>query len=110
MAAYFIAHGTLKDPKKMEEYVAKSGPIFAAHGGQFLTVGDVKAVLTGTHTHKRTAIFVFPDVASVESCYNSDAYRALWPLRHEAGDFDFVVMEEYGSTDRKLHEDTNNAE
>lgn len=95
MAAYFIAHGTLKDPAKMAEYVEKSGPIFAAHGGEFLTVGEVKAVLTGTHSRKRTAIFKFPDVASAERCYNSEAYKALWPLRGEAGDFDFIVMEEY---------------
>lgn len=110
MAAYFIAHGTLKDPKKMEEYVAKSGPIFAEHGGHFLTVGEVKTVLTGSHGHKRTAIFVFPDVASAEACYNSEAYRALWPLRHEAGDFDFIVMEEYGTAARKLHEDSDHVE
>jgi uncharacterized protein (DUF1330 family) len=110
MAAFFIAHGTIHNPAKMEEYVAKSGPIFAAHGGQFLTVGDVKAVLTGTHTQKRTAMFIFPDVASVEACYNSEAYRALWPLRREAGDFDFIVVEEYASADRKLHEETNHAE
>lgn len=109
MAAYFIAHGTIKNPQKMEDYVARSGPIFAAHGGQFLTVGDVKAVLTGSHSQKRTAIFVFPDVAAAEACYNSDAYRALWPLRHEAGDFDFIVIEEYGSAGRKLHEESGNA-
>lgn len=76
MAAYFIAHGTLKDPKKMEEYVAKSGPIFASFGGEFLTVDHIKTVLTGSHGHKRTAIFVFPDVASVEACYNSDALKS----------------------------------
>ena len=109
MAAYFIAHGTLKNPEKMDEYVTRSGPIFAAHGGKFLTVGDVKTVLTGSHGHKRTAIFVFPDVASAEACYNSDAYRELWPLRKEAGDFDFIVMEEYGSEESAKHLEAENA-
>lgn len=109
MAAYFIAHGTLRNPEKMAEYVARSGPIFAAFGGEFLAVGDVKSVLTGSHGHKRTAIFRFPDVASAEACYNSEAYRALWPLRREAGDFDFIVMEEYGAAESRLHVETNRA-
>ncbi|MBT9246214.1 DUF1330 domain-containing protein (plasmid) [Gemmobacter fulvus] len=95
MAAYFIAHGTVKDAAKMLEYVDRSGPCVAAFGGEFLTVGEVKSVLTGRHDHKRTAIFKFPDVAAAEGWYNSDAYRALWPLRNAAGDFDFIVMEEF---------------
>ena len=94
MAAFFIAHGTLKDPKKMEEYVHKTSPIVARFGGEFLGVGEVKTVLTGEHKHKRTAIFRFPDVASIEAWYNSEDYRALWPLRQEAGDFDFIGIEE----------------
>ncbi|MBX3567537.1 MAG: DUF1330 domain-containing protein [Rhizobiaceae bacterium] len=95
MAAYFIAHGTLKNPEKMLEYVDRSGPVVARFGGEFISVGAVKAVLTGSHRHKRTAIFKFPDVASIEAWYNSDDYRALWPLRNEAGDFDFIAVEEY---------------
>lgn len=95
MTAYFIAHGTLKDPEKMKEYVERSGPIVAHYGGEFLSVGGITAVLTGNHKHKRTAIFKFPDTAAAEAWFNSDAYRALWPLRAEAGDFDFIVMEEY---------------
>ena len=95
MAAYFIAHGTLKDPGKMEEYVERSGPIVERFGGEFLTVGGVAAVLTGSHSHTRTAIFRFPDTASVQSWYNSEDYKLLWPLREEAGEFDFIVIEEY---------------
>ena len=95
MAAYFIAHGTLKDAKKMEEYVERSSPIVASFGGEFIGVGNVSAVLTGSHNHKRTALFKFPNTAAVESWYNSEPYKELWPLRKQAGDFDFVVFEEY---------------
>lgn len=94
MAAYFIAHGTLKDAEKMEEYVERSGPVVASFGGEFISVGEVSAVLTGSHNHKRTAIFRFPDAASAEAWYYSDAYKELWPLRQQAGDFDFIVFEE----------------
>ena len=95
MSAYFIAHGTIRNPSKMDEYVEKSGPIFASFGGEFLTVGGVTHILTGSHNRERVAIFKFPDAAAAEACYNCDAYKRLWPLRAEAGDFDFIVFEEY---------------
>jgi uncharacterized protein (DUF1330 family) len=40
-------------------------------------------------------MFKFPNSTAAEACYNSDAYKALWPLRQEAGDFDFIVFEEF---------------
>ena len=103
MAAYFIAHGTVRDDAKMQEYVENVGPIVEAFGGEFITVGEVKSILTGEHAHKRTAIFKFPDVASIEAWYNSDDYRAFWPLRNEAGDFDFIAVEEYDFAELDRH-------
>jgi uncharacterized protein (DUF1330 family) len=95
MAAYFIAHGTVTDQTKMSEYVEKSGPIFASFGGEFVTVGGVTHVLIGSHSRDRVAMFKFPNSTAAEACYNSDAYKALWPLRQEAGDFDFIGFEEF---------------
>ena len=95
MAAYFIAHGTVTDHAKMSAYVEKSEPIFASIGGEFVTVRGVTHVLTGTHERERVAMFKFPDAAAAEACYNSDAYKAPWPLREQAGDFDFIVFEEF---------------
>jgi uncharacterized protein (DUF1330 family) len=95
MTAYFIAHGTVQSPEKMQRYVELAGPIVARHGGRWLTTGDVKSVLTGTHAHKRTAIFEFPSVAHAEAWFNDPEYKRIWPLRAEAGDFDFLVVEEY---------------
>lgn len=93
MPAYLISHGTLTDPEKMAEYVERSGPMAAKHGGEFIAVGPVTAVLTGSHDHNRVALFKFPDTQAVETWFNSDEYRQLWPLRKSAGDFDFVVFE-----------------
>jgi uncharacterized protein (DUF1330 family) len=95
MTVYFIAHGTVKDNAKMQQYVEQSGPVVARHGGQWLTTGEVKSVLTGKHGHVRTAIFTFPSVADAEGWFNDPEYKKLWALRSEAGDFDFILVEEY---------------
>jgi uncharacterized protein (DUF1330 family) len=95
MAAYFIAHGTLKDATKMERYVAISGPVMARHGGEWITTGEVKAVLTGAHKHQRTAIFKFPSIEYLQAWYNDPEYKVLWEFRKECGDFDFLAIEEF---------------
>jgi uncharacterized protein (DUF1330 family) len=92
---FFIAHGTVKNPEKMQKYVELSGPIVARHGGEWLTTGEVKAVLTGHHTHVRTAIFRFPSLEDAQGWFNDPEYKKLCDLRAEAGDFDFLLVEEY---------------
>lgn len=95
MTVYFIAHGTIKDPEKMERYVEASAPFVARYGGEWISTGEVKAVLIGSHAHKRTAIFKFPSMAHVEGWYYDPDYRKLWDFCQEAGDFDFIAVEEY---------------
>lgn len=95
MTVYFIAHGTIKDPEQMRRYVEMSSPIVARHGGEWISTGEVKAVLTGSHAHARTAIFRFPSMAHVEGWYNDPEYKKLWDFRKQAGDFDFIAVEEY---------------
>jgi uncharacterized protein (DUF1330 family) len=95
MVAYFIAHGTVKDQAKLEQYIARSSPHVAAAGGEFVSAGDVKAVLLGEHAHKRVAIFRFPDSASARAWFDTPGYQSLASLRAEAADFTFLVFEEY---------------
>lgn len=95
MTAYFIAHGTLRNAEKMQRYVALSGPLMARHGGEWISTGEVKRVLTGSHAHVRTAIFRFPSVEHAEAWFNDPEYKALWDFRKECGDFDFILVEEF---------------
>jgi len=94
MAAYLISHSTIKDEAKLAEYVEKSSPIAAEYGAEFITVGPVTAVLNGSHAHKRVAMFKFPNTTAIEDWFHCEAYKALWPTREAAGDFDFVVFED----------------
>lgn len=94
MAAYFIAHGTVKDPDKLRQYIERASPFVEAAGGEFVCTGDVKAVLVGDHGHERVSIFRFPDIQSARQWFDTDGYQALKPLRSEAADFTFLIFEE----------------
>lgn len=95
MTAFLVALGIVKDPEKLMKYVESSAPFVAAFGGELITVGAVKDVLVGQSTRQRVAVFKFPSVEACRNWFNSPGYKKLWPLRGEAGDFDFLVIEEF---------------
>src|SRR4051812_36711832 len=94
MTAYFVAHGTTKDPEKLARYIEAAAPIVESFGGRYIAAGMVSAVLLGRHEHTRTALFSFPDTAACRGWFESEIYRGLWPLRSEAADFVFLVFED----------------
>ena len=94
MAAYMIAHVTVKNAEKLPEYSSQAGPTFAPFGGAPVARGKVVEVLTGTHAGHAALIVKFPDAQSARDWYNSPAYQALSPLRDEAIDATFVLIEE----------------
>ncbi len=94
MAAYLIAFVKVKDPQKMQEYAAQAGATFAAFGGTPVARGKVVEVLAGTHNGQASLIARFPDASAAHNWYHSPAYQALIPLRDEAAEPTFVVIEE----------------
>ncbi|SCW35757.1 MULTISPECIES: DUF1330 domain-containing protein [unclassified Pseudomonas] len=93
MTAYFLAFGTVKDPEKLAEYIERSGPSVAHHGGKYVGVDEQTVVLLGKHKHPRTALFTFPDSASCQAWFDSASYQKLEGLREDAGDFVFIVFD-----------------
>jgi uncharacterized protein (DUF1330 family) len=93
MAAFLIAHAKIKDPVKLQQYGAGAVPTLAAFGGEVVARGKVAAVLAGDHHGHTAFIAKFPDVLSAQSWYNSPAYQALIPVRNEAMEPTFVVIE-----------------
>ena len=94
MPAYFIAHGTVKDHAKLQQYIAGSAPFVAAAGGEMLATGTIGAVLVGDHAHERVTLFKFPDIAAARAWFDTTGYQALKPLRTEAADFTFLIFED----------------
>lgn len=93
MVAYLTTTITLKDMTKMQEYGAKAQPILAAHGGEPVVMGRVSSILCGAAGHQMEVVFRFPDAAAIETWYNSPDYQALVPLRDEAADVVFKIVE-----------------
>ncbi len=94
MAAYVIAFVKVKDPQKMQEYAAQAGGTFAAFGGTPMIRGKVVEVLAGTHGGQASLTIKFPDAKSAHDWYHSPAYQALIPLRDQAAEPTFFVVEE----------------
>lgn len=94
MAAYLIAHVKVKDAQKMQEYGAQAGATFAPFGGTPLARGKVVEVLAGSHAGQAALIAKFPDAKAAHDWYHSAAYQALVPLRDQALEPTFVVIEE----------------
>ena len=65
----------------------------ATAGGEVVWRGRKVNVLSGEHSHADAVVLRFPDVATVESWYNSAAYQALIPLREQAAEMALITYE-----------------
>jgi len=93
MTAYVIAHATIKDQEKLNEYGAIARPSIKAAGGELVTAARVTDVLAGNHDHERTVIIRFHDVQAAREWYESDAYQLALPVREQAMDAVFMIVE-----------------
>lgn len=94
MAAFLIAHTTIKDQDKFAAYGAAVPESLKPFGGSIVTRGAVAEVLDGEHGAKLVAILSFPDQASLKGWFESDAYQALIPNRREAADMTLIAYNE----------------
>ncbi len=83
-AAYAVALLTIKNTQKMAEYIRLAGPLIEHYGGRVIAKGHVNQVFTGHLGHGFMAVAEFPNTATVNTFYYSEAYQALIPLRDEA--------------------------
>ena len=94
MAAFLIAHVTVKDQDKLNTYVGSVGATLAPFGGELQKRGALIEVLAGEHDHKLVAILKFPDKDAIKGWFESDAYQALIPNRLEAADMTLIAYNE----------------
>jgi uncharacterized protein (DUF1330 family) len=93
MTAFLIAEHKITDPAKFEEYRVKVGPMIAKHGGRYLTKGGTHKMPEGGHWKpERVVIIEFPDMESLNACYNSPEYQPLIALRKQCtSDLDMLI-------------------
>jgi uncharacterized protein (DUF1330 family) len=94
MSALMIARIIVKDPEKLQEYLAKTQAVAATFGAELVHRGKVDKVLTGESADHEIAIIVkFPTVAKLDEWYGSDAYQPLIALRDTGADMRITSYE-----------------
>jgi len=92
-SAYAIGHITVKDADKWALYREKIVPTLAPWGATLLFRGNKVRLLGGEHTHTDTVVLSFPNMASLNGWFDSEAYQAIIALRTQAADVDLMAYE-----------------
>ncbi|MBV9355499.1 MAG: DUF1330 domain-containing protein [Chloroflexi bacterium] len=83
MAAYIIADVEISDPEGYAGYTSQVPGTLAPFGGEFVVRGGHADVLEGGWRPKRLVVIRFPDRQHAEGWYQSAAYQAILPIRHQ---------------------------
>ena len=82
MPAYLVVEHIITDPIKFDGYRSQVAPLIARFGGRYITKGNAHRQPEGGHWRpERMVIIEFPDMASLESWYQSPEYQPLISLR-----------------------------
>src|SRR5262245_4889395 len=91
--AYVIVQlGEIRHASAREELRPKMAAVTQAHGGKYLARGRNVTPLEGKPAPQSVVIIAFENVEKALAYRNSEAYRALTPLRDKyAGDHSWIV-------------------
>jgi uncharacterized protein (DUF1330 family) len=94
MKAYCIVYERrIHDPKMFEEYRKQVMATLEAYGAKFLVRGGKFTALEGEMPFERIAVLEFPSRKAAEDWYNSPAYQKILPLRLNAMEAQFIVVD-----------------
>ena len=77
MAAYFIAHYVVKDPKLYREYQVGAGPTIQKSGGKLVVFDVAGETVEGSPPGSHTVIVEFESTAAARAWYDSPEYQAV---------------------------------
>lgn len=86
MSALMVARIHIKDPAKLEEYIAGSKQVATPYGARLVYQGKVVRTLNGEQNHDMLVIAEFPDADHINDWFDSEEYQPLVPLREAAAD------------------------
>ena len=93
MKAYCIVYEHIDDQAMFEKYRSQVMPTIDAYGGKFLVRGGKFTVLEGDMPFERIAMLEFPSRKAAEDWYHSSAYQKILPLRTNATECQFIVVD-----------------
>jgi uncharacterized protein (DUF1330 family) len=91
---YWIAHVTVRDPEKYQDYIAANAEPLRKYGGRFLVRGGRHEVRRGAE-RQRHVVIEFADFDTAKACYDSPEYQAAARIRDTYAEADVVIVEGY---------------
>ena len=96
VGAYWInTFREIRDPEKLEAYVALAGPAMRAAGGRFLARGNPAAAFE-SGTTERTTLIAFDSVEHAVAAYESAAYQEALAALGDGAERDIRIIEAVG--------------
>ena len=94
--AYWInTFREIRDPAKLDAYVALAGPAMRAAGGRFLARGNPAAAFE-SGTTERTTLIAFDSVERAVAAYESPAYQEALAALGDGAERDIRIIEAVG--------------
>ena len=90
--AYYISEFEVTDTEGIRPYSLAVESTFLPFGGQYVVRGGKVASLEGAPT-QRIIMIAFPSMQRAQAWYDSDAYRALRPIRHRSANSRVFILE-----------------
>ncbi|WP_380178470.1 DUF1330 domain-containing protein [Kalamiella sp. sgz302252] len=92
MAAYWIAHVTVKDAQQYKNYMALAPQAFKKYNAKFLARGEKAETLEGEKFIKHVLI-EFADYQSALDCYHSEEYSKARTARANIADAMITIVD-----------------
>ena len=90
--AFYISEFEVTDPEGIRPYSAAVESTFTPFGGRYVVRGGQAKALEGEAT-KRIVMIAFPSFEQAQAWYDSPAYRAIRPIRHQSAKSRVFIVE-----------------
>lgn len=90
--AYYISEFEVTDPDGIRPYSAAVESTFVPFGGRYVVRGGRIASREGEPA-KRVIMITFPSMERAQAWYDSEAYRAIRPIRHKSAKSRVFILE-----------------
>ena len=94
MSLIMVAIISIKDDDKYLEYQNKVLPMFEELGVEVLAVDDSPKPIEGETRSQRIVVLRFADKEEFNSWYESEAYKAIKPIRLNASNGEIHLLQE----------------
>ena len=90
---YLIAEVTVINPEPYREYLVRFGALAAQCGGSYVVRGGRSEVRDGAPLTGVLVIIEFPTFDALQTCLNSEEYRAFEHIRKENAQSRIIIIE-----------------